>query len=143
MCSVCLPLTALRAQTGYIDYDKLEEKALDYRPKLIICGGSAYPREWEYKRLWQIAKSVGAYLLMDMAHIRCAQPARAEPLRLPPTAPAGAQCVTPGKADAAPRRPALRRWPSPARQALTCVWRAAVAWWQQRRPPSPLSTATL
>lgn len=57
-------------QTGYIDYDKLEEKAQDFRPKLLICGGSAYPREWDYKRLWQIARSVGAYLLMDMAHIR-------------------------------------------------------------------------
>ena len=57
-------------QTGYIDYDKLEEKALDFRPKLLICGGSAYAREWDYKRLSQIARNVGAYLLMDMAHIR-------------------------------------------------------------------------
>ena len=63
-------VTCTRLQTGYIDYDKLEEKALDYRPKLLICGGSAYPREWDYKRLSQIARSVGAYLLMDMAHIR-------------------------------------------------------------------------
>ena len=55
--------------TGYIDYDKLEEKALDFRPKLIICGGSAYPREWDYKRLRGIADRVGAYLMMDMAHI--------------------------------------------------------------------------
>lgn len=38
-----------------MDYGKLEERALDYRPKLIICGGSAYPREWDYKRLRQIA----------------------------------------------------------------------------------------
>lgn len=59
-------------QTGYIDYDKLEEKALDFRPKMIICGGSAYPREWDYKRLSDIATKVGAYLLCDMAHIRCA-----------------------------------------------------------------------
>lgn len=42
-------------QTGYIDYDKLEEKATDYRPKLIIAGGSAYPREWDYARLRAIA----------------------------------------------------------------------------------------
>ena len=42
-------------QTGYIDYEKLEDKALDYRPKLIICGGSAYPREWDYAHLRQIA----------------------------------------------------------------------------------------
>ena len=57
-------------QTGLIDYDKLEEKALDYRPKLIVCGGSAYCREWDYKRLRSIADKVGAYLMMDMAHIR-------------------------------------------------------------------------
>lgn len=58
-------------QTGYIDYDKLEEKASDFRPQLIICGGSAYPREWDYKRLYEIAKKVGALLMSDMAHIRC------------------------------------------------------------------------
>ena len=57
-------------QTGYIDYDKLEEKALDFRPKMLICGGSAYPREWDYKRLRQIADKVGAWLMCDMAHIR-------------------------------------------------------------------------
>lgn len=55
--------------TGYIDYDKLEEKALDFRPRMIICGGSAYPRDWDYKRFRAIADKVGAYLLMDMAHI--------------------------------------------------------------------------
>ena len=57
-------------QTGYIDYEKLEEKALDFRPKMLICGGSAYPREWDYKRLYQIAQKVGALLMSDMAHIR-------------------------------------------------------------------------
>ncbi len=57
-------------QTGYIDYDKLEEKALDFRPKMLICGGSAYPREWDYKRLYGIAKKVGALLMCDMAHYR-------------------------------------------------------------------------
>eukprot|EP00887_Chlorella_sp_A99_P003909 scaffold11.g3909.t1 len=65
----------LNPQTGYIDYDKLEEKALDYRPRLIVCGGSAYPREWDYARLRAIAdkagaaEGVGALLMMDMAHI--------------------------------------------------------------------------
>ena len=58
-------------QTGRIDLDKLEEKALDFRPQMIICGGSAYPREWQYKRLREIADKVGAYLFCDMAHIRC------------------------------------------------------------------------
>ena len=61
-------------QTGYIDYDKLEEKAMDFRPKMLICGGSAYPREWDYKRLYEIAQKVGALLMSDMAHIRCALP---------------------------------------------------------------------
>jgi len=57
------------ATTGYIDYEKLEEKALDFRPKLIICGGSAYPRDWDYARLRAVADKVGALLLCDMAHI--------------------------------------------------------------------------
>ena len=56
-------------QTGYIDYDKLEEKAMDFRPKMLICGGSAYPREWDYKRRDEIARKVGALLMSDMAQI--------------------------------------------------------------------------
>ena len=64
-------------QTGYIDYDKLEEKALDFRPRMIICGGSAYPREWDYARLSAIAGKVGALLMCDMAHYRrAARPRR-------------------------------------------------------------------
>jgi glycine/serine hydroxymethyltransferase len=47
------------SQTGYLDHDKLEERAMDYRPKLIICGGSAYPREWDYRRLREIAGASG------------------------------------------------------------------------------------
>ncbi|XP_037467141.1 serine hydroxymethyltransferase 4-like [Triticum dicoccoides] len=57
------------AANGYIDYDKLEEKAMDFRPKIIICGGSAYPRDWDYARLRAIADKVGAILLCNMAHI--------------------------------------------------------------------------
>uniref|UniRef100_A0A2P2LKA6 Serine hydroxymethyltransferase n=1 Tax=Rhizophora mucronata TaxID=61149 RepID=A0A2P2LKA6_RHIMU len=56
-------------QTGYIDYDKMEEKALDFRPKVLICGGSSYPREWDYARFRQVADRIGAVLLCDMAHI--------------------------------------------------------------------------
>jgi glycine hydroxymethyltransferase len=52
-----------------VDYNKLEEKAVEFRPKLIICGGSAYAREWDYARFRAIADKVGAYLLVDMAHI--------------------------------------------------------------------------
>ena len=55
--------------TGYIDYDKLEEKALDFRPKMIVCGGSAYARDWDYVRFREIADKCGAMLMMDMAHI--------------------------------------------------------------------------
>ncbi|MEW5307139.1 MAG: hypothetical protein WDW36_009553 [Sanguina aurantia] len=59
----------LNPETGYIDYDKLEEKAFDFRPKMIICGGSAYPRDWDYQRYRQVADKVGSLLMMDMAHI--------------------------------------------------------------------------
>ncbi|KAG5607635.1 hypothetical protein H5410_029127 [Solanum commersonii] len=59
----------VNSTNGYIDYDKLEEKALDFRPKLIICGGSAYPRDWDYKRFREVADKCGALLLCDMAHI--------------------------------------------------------------------------
>ncbi|XP_047315089.1 serine hydroxymethyltransferase 7-like [Impatiens glandulifera] len=56
-------------QTGYIDYDKLEERALDFRPKILICGGSSYPRELDYARFRQIADKCGAVLMCDMAQI--------------------------------------------------------------------------
>ncbi|KAK8600756.1 hypothetical protein V6N13_059511 [Hibiscus sabdariffa] len=59
----------VKPQTGYIDYDKLEEKALDYRPKILICGGSSYPRELDYVRFKQIADRCGAVLMCDMANI--------------------------------------------------------------------------
>eukprot|EP00270_Netrium_digitus_P003661 TRINITY_DN14321_c0_g1_i5.p1 TRINITY_DN14321_c0_g1~~TRINITY_DN14321_c0_g1_i5.p1 ORF type:complete len:461 (-),score=125.10 TRINITY_DN14321_c0_g1_i5:386-1693(-) len=57
------------AATGFIDYEKLEEKALDFRPKLLVCGGSAYPRDWDYARFRAIADKCGAILMCDMAHI--------------------------------------------------------------------------
>lgn len=53
---------------GIIDYDGLERAAQVFKPKLIIAGGSAYPRDWDYKRFRSICDSVGAYLLVDMAH---------------------------------------------------------------------------
>lgn len=59
----------INPQTGYVDYDKLEEKALDFRPKILISGGSSYPREWDYARLRQIADKCGAILMCDMAQI--------------------------------------------------------------------------
>ncbi|KAK8681244.1 hypothetical protein V6N13_053651 [Hibiscus sabdariffa] len=56
-------------KTGYIDYDKLEERAMEFRPKLIICGGGGYPREWDYARFRAVADKCGALLLCDMAHV--------------------------------------------------------------------------
>lgn len=55
--------------TGYINYEALEKSAGLFRPKLIIAGGSAYPREWDYQKMRTIADKHGAYLLCDMAHI--------------------------------------------------------------------------
>lgn len=56
-------------KTGYIDYDVLEEQALLFRPKLLICGASAYPRNFDFPRLRAIADKSGALLLCDMAHV--------------------------------------------------------------------------
>ncbi len=56
-------------QTEVIDYDALERIALEVRPTLLITGGSAYPRELDFERMGRIAKKVGAWFLVDMAHI--------------------------------------------------------------------------
>ena len=53
---------------GRVDYDQMEAKALECKPKLIIGGASAYSREWDYARMRQIADKVGALLMIDMAH---------------------------------------------------------------------------
>lgn len=58
----------LSEETGMVDYDHMEKMALEHKPKLIIGGGSAYSREWDYKRMREIADKVGALLLIDMAH---------------------------------------------------------------------------
>ncbi len=58
----------LNKETGRVDYDQMEELALKHKPKLIIGGGSAYSREWDYKRMREIADKVGALLMIDMAH---------------------------------------------------------------------------
>ncbi len=58
----------LNKETGRVDYDEMEQLALQYRPKLIIGGGSAYSREWDYARMRAIADKVGALLMIDMAH---------------------------------------------------------------------------
>ena len=58
----------LSKETGRVDYDEMERLALEHQPKLIIGGGSAYSREWDYKRMREIADKVGALLMIDMAH---------------------------------------------------------------------------
>ena len=58
----------LNKETGRVDYDEMERLALEHKPKMIIGGGSAYSREWDYARMRKIADSVGAILMIDMAH---------------------------------------------------------------------------
>ena len=58
----------LNPETGRVDYDEMERKALECKPKLIIGGASAYSREWDYERMRAIADKVGAILWIDMAH---------------------------------------------------------------------------
>ncbi|MBR6285716.1 MAG: serine hydroxymethyltransferase [Bacteroidaceae bacterium] len=58
----------LNPETGRVDYDQMEKLAKEHKPKLIIGGGSAYSREWDYARMRKIADEVGALLMIDMAH---------------------------------------------------------------------------
>ena len=58
----------LNKETGRVDYDEMERLALQHKPKLIIGGGSAYSREWDYARMRKIADEVGALLMIDIAH---------------------------------------------------------------------------
>ena len=58
----------VKEETGRVDYDEMERLAHQHKPKLIIGGGSAYSREWDYKRMREIADAVGAILVVDMAH---------------------------------------------------------------------------
>ena len=59
----------VRRDTEQIDYDELQQKAEESRPKLLICGASAYPRTIDFARIGEIAESVGAKVMADMAHI--------------------------------------------------------------------------
>ncbi|HIR63390.1 MAG TPA: serine hydroxymethyltransferase [Candidatus Coprenecus avistercoris] len=58
----------LNEETGRVDYDQMEKAALEHKPKLIVGGASAYSREWDWKRMRQIADEVGAIFMVDMAH---------------------------------------------------------------------------
>src|SRR5580692_4879787 len=58
----------VKKETGYVDYDMMEEVAKKEKPKLIICGASAYSRDWDYARIRKIANEVNAFVMCDMAH---------------------------------------------------------------------------
>ncbi len=58
----------VKEDTGMVDYDMMEEVALREKPKMIVGGASAYSREWDYKRMREIADKIGAILMVDMAH---------------------------------------------------------------------------
>jgi glycine hydroxymethyltransferase len=58
----------VRKDTEVVDYDQLEEQAIEVKPKMIIGGGSAYPRQFDFARMRQIADKVGAFFMVDMAH---------------------------------------------------------------------------
>jgi glycine hydroxymethyltransferase len=58
----------VKKETGMVDYEMLEQKAREEKPKLIICGASAYSRDWDYARMRKVADEIGAFLYCDMAH---------------------------------------------------------------------------
>lgn len=58
----------VKKETGLVDYDMLEEQAKKHKPRLIICGASAYSRDWDYKRIREVADEIGAFVMCDMAH---------------------------------------------------------------------------
>ena len=58
----------VKEDTGLVDYDEMERLALEHKPKMIVSGASAYSRDWDYKRMREIADKVGALLMIDMAH---------------------------------------------------------------------------
>lgn len=58
----------VKEETGRVDYDMMEKVALEHKPKLIVGGASAYSREWDYKRMREIADKVGALFMVDMSH---------------------------------------------------------------------------
>jgi glycine hydroxymethyltransferase len=58
----------VKKETGLVDYEMLEQKARELKPKLIICGASAYSRDWDYEHIRNVADEVGAFVMCDMAH---------------------------------------------------------------------------
>jgi glycine hydroxymethyltransferase len=58
----------VKKETGLVDYDQLEATALKEKPKMIICGASAYSRDWDYKRIREVADKIGSVIMADIAH---------------------------------------------------------------------------
>jgi glycine hydroxymethyltransferase len=58
----------VKKETGHVDYDQLEATALKEKPKMIICGASAYSRDWDYKRIREVSDKIGAVIMADIAH---------------------------------------------------------------------------
>lgn len=58
----------VKKETGTVDYEMLEQKAREFKPKLIMCGASAYSRDWDYARIRRVADEIGAFVQCDMAH---------------------------------------------------------------------------
>src|SRR3954466_14703546 len=58
----------VKKEDGQVDYDMMEKQALEHKPKMIICGASAYSRDWDYARIRAIADKVGAIVMADIAH---------------------------------------------------------------------------
>ena len=58
----------VKKDTGIVDYEMLEQKARELKPKMIVCGASAYSRDWDYERIRKVADEVGAFVFCDMAH---------------------------------------------------------------------------
>src|SRR5678809_1480451 len=58
----------VKRETGTVDYDMLEAKAKEVKPKLIVCGASAYSRDWDYARIRKVADEIGAFIMADIAH---------------------------------------------------------------------------
>jgi len=58
----------VKKETGLVDYDQLEATAIKEKPKMIICGASAYSRDWDYKRIREVADKIGAVIMADIAH---------------------------------------------------------------------------
>jgi len=59
----------VKEQTGTIDYDDLEQQVLEVKPKILVCGASAYPRVFDFKRIREICDKAGCYMMVDIAHI--------------------------------------------------------------------------